>query len=195
MKNLTKLMKNCEHKVIKLRTRKDSLKNDIQKYEAKIAKIEKEVNEIDEAIELLNGYAVTSGQSITGLFEKTVTLALQKMFDNSYEFKVEQKQRGNTNGCDFLTKNSECPTYLPLKMCKGKSVKSIISFVLQIMMVRLLSCRNIFCVDEPFEGLEEERFDLAADFIKYLREELQVQIVMVTHNMKLVAQADKVKVI
>jgi len=118
-----------------------------------------------------------------------VSLALQSIFDNPYEFKIEFVTRRNTTECDLLlTKDGK--DYSPLESC-GYGVADVCSFALRIAYWKLQDIsRNTLILDEPFRFCDKAKHSLIAKMLKELSHSLGIQFIIVTHEQAIADTAD-----
>ncbi len=119
-----------------------------------------------------------------------VTKALASVFDDPYECKVEFVERRNSTECDIILVKDGFE-YSPLGSC-GYGVADIVSFTLRIAYLLLGSKRRTLCFDEPMRHLSEDRQPFAADLIRKLSKEFNIQMIIVTHEDELLQAATKI---
>jgi ABC-type dipeptide/oligopeptide/nickel transport system ATPase subunit len=119
-----------------------------------------------------------------------VSTALAAIWDDPYEFKVEFVQRrGKTEADLYLIRNG-------IKMnplhASGGGVVDVVSLALRMAFWSLTrTTRPLLILDEPFKHLSSDLQGKAADMLKMLSEELNLQILMISHIEKLIETADK----
>lgn len=119
-----------------------------------------------------------------------VNIALETVFPDEMEFDIEFKiLRGKTE-CKllFTEKGSEID---PLDASAG-GVVNLISFALRIVAWLLGNTRNTIILDEPFINLSSDLVPLAAEVLKELSKELNLQMIIVTHDKEIIGVADKI---
>ena len=188
MKKLDQL----KSEVYRLKGYKEKVYKDFRELKSKIKVRKENVKELDLCLSLFQFISENSNNKIISLFEHTVSVGLQDLFDESYSFKFEIKSRGNSSACDFLVKTSEFPGWSDIIMNHGKSVQDIISLILRIVLIKLMKDqRGIVILDEPLSGVEYERQKLAGEFIGEISHKFGIQIIVVTHSTELTSQCDK----
>jgi predicted ATPase len=143
---------------------------------------------------LLDHIAKNKLSSIFEIFEETVSSGLKDIFDESYEFKIAQKERKNTSSVDFLIHCSVFPGWSDIVMCHGKSLQDVISILLRIILVKLDDkSRKIIVLDEPTSGVEIERQRIVSKLLSEICIKFGIQLIVVTHSEELCFHAEKVE--
>lgn len=112
-----------------------------------------------------------------------VTLALQAVFTEAYEFRMKFEKRRKGTECDlWLLKNGkQCDPLLQ----SGGGVCDIISFALNVALLSIAIERNgvraVLILDEPFGKLHgREKQKRTSEIVKLLSQEYGLQIIMVS---------------
>ena len=120
------------------------------------------------------------------------SLALEAVFPNPYELKVEFVQRRNKTECDlyFVRDGNRID---PLS-ASGVGAVDVASFALRIASWSMSTphSRNTIILDEPFRFLSENYQEQASIMLKELSVKLGIQFIIVTHEMTLTTAADKI---
>lgn len=144
------------------------------------------------ALDIVRAAALNTQQQLQFHISDTVSSALDTVFDDPYEMIVEFAQRRNKTECDlFFGKDDARMSPLDASGC---GVVDIASFALRIAswsMQRPRS-RNLIILDEPFKHLSSNLLPRAGELLKKVSEEMNLQIIMVTHSDELIDAADKV---
>jgi DNA repair exonuclease SbcCD ATPase subunit len=180
--------------------------NKLQQLKGQKKQIEKEISSIQDALseERRNLKNIEGAQIIMQLVAKQtqqeleihiseiVTLALDTIFDDPYEFKLEfVEKRGKTEADLWLMKDGE--KIDPLSSTGG-GVVDVCSFALRIALWNLKKpkSRNTMILDEPFKWLSKDLLPRAAELLKTLSEKLNIQFIIVTHLDELKETADTI---
>ena len=119
------------------------------------------------------------------------SLALEAVFPDPYELKVEFVERRNKTECDlkFVRDDMEID---PLT-ASGVGAVDVAAFALRIASwsMNRPRTRNVIILDEPFRFLSENYQDQASAMVKELSERLGLQFIIVTHNETLASYADR----
>jgi DNA repair exonuclease SbcCD ATPase subunit len=111
-----------------------------------------------------------------------VSRCLQDIFgDGAYEFLVKfEKKRGKTEAKFVFSRNG---AELDPLAATGGGVVDVVAFALRLAALRLSrpSPRSLLILDEPFKHLSESYRQSIGEMLRRLSEELEIQIVLVTH--------------
>lgn len=111
-----------------------------------------------------------------------VTKCLAAVFDDPYGFEITfERKRGRTEATLSFTKGVK--HYDPLKEVGG-GVVDVASFALRVAALVLSRPRlqRVLFLDEPFKMLSKEYSGRVADLLETVASEMEIQIIMVTHN-------------
>ena len=121
-----------------------------------------------------------------------VTLALESVFDEPYEFEVDFVQRRGQSEADlwFVIDGERID---PLS-ASGGGVVDVAAFGLRVSLWSLQKprSRSIIVLDEPFKYLSSNYQQKAGELLKVISEKLKLQILMISHIEPLVEAADNV---
>jgi hypothetical protein len=152
----------------------------------------KQVEFANKAQLIIQYVAKQTQQELEFHISNLVSMALESIFPNPYEFKLEFVIRRNKTEADlWFVKNGERVNPL---MAAGGGVVDVAAFALRIALWSLGNpkSRNIIILDEPFRFLSNDLQPKASLLLKELSDKLNLQILMITHNQNLVEAADKV---
>jgi DNA repair exonuclease SbcCD ATPase subunit len=110
-----------------------------------------------------------------------VTRCLQCVFHDPYEFAIHfDRKRGKTEARITLTRNGEDTDPMT---AAGGGVVDVASFGLRLacLTLRVPRCRKLLILDEPFKFVSAEFIPAVREMIEQLAEDLDFQIVMITH--------------
>lgn len=134
---------------------------------------------------LLNKYVYEYAES----FSEIVTEGLQSIYhdqDVGLDIEVEQK-RGKVYANFVIVSNGERGD--PLKSFGG-GVSSVVSLLMRVLVVLKAGMARYLILDESLASLSEHYVEPCGDFLRKLCAELDVNILLVTHNQDFVDQAD-----
>jgi len=144
------------------------------------------------ALDIIRGAALATQQQLQFHISDIVSSALDTVFDDPYEMVVEFVQRRNKTECDLSFKKGDL--LLDPLSASGCGAVDIASFALRVASwtMRKPRSRNVIILDEPFKHLSVNLLPQAGELLKKICDEMNVQIIMVTHSEELVDSADKV---
>lgn len=159
-----------------------------RKYDA----LQREITDLVEARTIISEASRITQQQFKLLVEELVTSAIQSVFTNKdYRFVMEFVLQNNRPQINLLVQDGDNEPYVP-KDEQGGGLLDIISFALRVVLWSLEKprSRNVLIMDEPFRwtgNLTES----AANMMKEISKKLNLQIIMVTHDERLMEIADK----
>jgi DNA repair exonuclease SbcCD ATPase subunit len=155
--------------------------------------LKEDINDHIEARDIVAEASRLTQEQFKILVEELVTSAIQSVFpDRNYQFIVEFILQNNRPQINLMVKDGETDEiYIP-KDEQGGGLLDIISFALRVVLWSLTNprTRNVIIMDEPFKwtgSLTEE----AAVMMKEISKNLGLQIIMVTHDERLMDVADR----
>jgi len=147
------------------------------------------------ARELMQKAAELTQKNLEEHLSKITTKALDIVFEEEAPlFIVRFISRRNVSECDMFFSDDGVNEMNPLDSC-GFGAVDVASFALRVSIWALSETRNCLIIDEPFRNLDEERMPRASQMLKILSDELQIQMIVVTHETYLEDAADKVFVV
>jgi DNA repair exonuclease SbcCD ATPase subunit len=146
----------------------------------------------EQAKEIIREVGLKTQEQLSFHISDIASLALDSIFDDPYELKLEFVQRRNKTECDLLfVRDGEQMD--PLSASGGGAV-DIAAFALRIASWSMTRprTRNIIILDEPLRFLSTDMQEKASIMIKEISKRLGIQFIIVTHESVLASFADKV---
>lgn len=132
-------------------------------------------------------------KTITAKMESVVQSALNICFPGEFVFNFSfNPSKGKTEPKISLIQNGQ--ETAPMAS-NGGSLIDIISFGLRLAVWSLSGSDNVIMMDEPFKFLDDKRQGMIARLLKGLSEQLNVQLIIITHRDEIKAAADKLFII
>lgn len=146
----------------------------------------------EQAREIIREVGLKTQQQLQYHISDITSLALEAVFNNPYELKVEFVQRRNKTECDLLFVRKD-NSINPLDSSGGGAV-DVAAFALRIASwsMSIPRSRNTIIMDEPLRFLSEEYQEKASMMIKEISKKLGIQFIIVTHEPVLTTYADKI---
>ena len=146
----------------------------------------------EQAREIIRVVGQKTQEQLSFHISDITSLAMDAVFDNPYELKVDFVQRRNKTECDLLFVR-DGQTVDPLSASGGGTV-DVAAFALRIACwsMQRPRTRNTIILDEPLRFLSADCQERASAMIKEISERLGIQFIIVTHNDTLTSYADKV---
>ena len=145
------------------------------------------------SVELLTFISEVTKQKLKIGLESMTTYALLYVFNEDYKFLVEFDRRGNLQEIDFkILPPGRTEASDPLDSIGG-GVLDVVSFVLRIIAIELSKPRinGFIAYDEPCKHLSTLYRLKMGEFFRYISQELNHQLIIVTHFEELKEYADK----
>lgn len=171
-----------------------------QKYltEKSLATLQKEIEdartsltEHEQAREIIRKVGMDTQSQLQVSISDITSLALEAVFDNPYELKVEFIQRRNKTECDlYFERNGNRVDPLT---ASGVGAVDVAAFALRIASwsMSVPHSRNVIILDEPFRFLSENYQEQASLMLKEISSKLGIQFLVVTHENTLANAADR----
>jgi DNA repair exonuclease SbcCD ATPase subunit len=188
MKNLNTLRRELEQK----KGQKVQIEQDIETLSESNKENNRSLRRHEQAKEIVREVGMKTQQQIQYHISDITSLALEAVFDDPYQLLLEFVQRRNKTECDIFFVRDDKKVE-PLTASGGGAV-DVAAFALRIACWSLNRphTRPTIILDEPMKWVSEYYKDKASEMIKQISLKLGIQIIMITHEPKLAAMADKV---
>lgn len=182
-----------------LRTKLERLKGHKEQLQKSLSDSQKNLSDLIvslenhiKAREIIREVGMTTQQQLQYHISDITSLALNAVFDDPYELKVNFVQRRNKTECDLLFVR-DGKEYDPID-ASGVGTIDVASFALRIASwsMKRPRTRNTIILDEPMRYLSAEYQERASQMIKELSDKLKIQFIIVTHEEILTSAADKI---
>lgn len=149
----------------------------------------------ERAREIIKEVGIKTQQQLQYHISDITSLALDAVFPDPYKVEIDFVSRRNQTECDiyFVRDGNRINPLL----ASGGGAVDIACFALRIASWTLQNPRtdNTVILDEPMRFVSEEYRESAARMIKEVSDKLNIQFIIVTHEPKLAAFADKTFVV
>lgn len=142
---------------------------------------------------LLEQCNITSREFVKVEVEKMVTQALRGIFEDSYiKFNINFVVKHNQTEAEFILSNENKKSKIKgdILATYGGGLGDIISVALRVIVMQLLKIKGPLILDEPGKFISEEYINNFGKFLVQLSNTFNRQIIMVTHNERLVCFAN-----
>lgn len=170
---------------------KEQLESSLDKYTERLNEVLKKRGLYENTRKLLEMAAEYARQQAKGDIEYVVTQALQYVFESDLEFKIELEDNASGPQAEFYVESrygGEQLVRTRPQDARGGGVVDVISLALRIAMMQ---GRGVIILDEPAKQVSEEFAPNVANFLKYLADQGDFQVLMVSHNQHLAQAAGK----
>lgn len=172
---------------------KELLERAIQTRGRKVAALEMDLLEIEEARNIIQLVARETQKKLEYHLSEIVTLAMAVVFDDPYTFEIEFiERRGKTEADLYFVRNGNRLT--PKTSSEGGGIE-VAAFALRIAVWSLYrpKTRPTLLIDEPLKWLKGLDYpEKGAAMIKELADKISVQIIMVSHITDQIASAHNI---
>lgn len=181
-----------QRKLEQLKGARSVLERNVSELQSEIKDMQRDLRRHEQAREIVRNVGMKTQQQLQFHISDIVSLALDSVFDDPYELKVEFIQRRNKTECD-LTFQRDGEQMDPLSASGGGAV-DVASFALRIASWAMMNprSRNVIVLDEPLRFLSEDHQEQASRIIKELSDRLKLQFLIITHEPLLGEYADRV---
>lgn len=125
--------------------------------------------------------------------EQLVTMGLRTIFGPELSFHLVQRIANNRAQVEFIVRSQygDETVDTPCLEARGGGLVSVIGFLLRVVVLLLKKEKNqLLVLDEVFSMLSSEYLPAASQFLKELTQKTGVQILLVTHQIELMEDAD-----
>lgn len=173
--------------------KRNLLKEQIKNKQISLKKLQEEHVYTQEARTVIQKVAKDTQKQLEYRLSHLVSLAMESVFDDPYELKVEFVERRNKTEIDlFLEKDGE--RVEPMLSCGG-GVVDVIAFALQLSILCLITpkVRNTLILDEPLKWLKGGDLpEKGSLMIQEISDKLGIQIISVSHSPEIIEASDHV---
>lgn len=190
--NLKEAIKSRRRSLEQEKGKRSQLQAQIKQSRMRVREINRILSDCEQAQEIIQTVAQATQQELEYHIGELVSLALNSLFPDLYEFRINfALRRGKTEADLLLIKNGE--EMSPLHS-EGGGIVDIISFALKISLWNLQRprTRNTIILDEPFKFLSADLQNNAGEMMRTISKKLGIQIIMISHIKELIESADKV---
>ena len=187
------LVKDMRSRVDRLKGRRDRIEDDLNETKQALSRTRKAHKKHLLAREVIREVGIATQEKLSFHVQDVVTLALEGVFPNPYEFQVQFVLNRNRTECVLALKNSDGSFVDPMDAAGG-GVVDVVSFALRVASWSMASPRTspVLILDEPFRFLSRDLKPAAGEMLRQIADRLGLQIIMVTHEEPLIEIADRV---
>jgi len=185
------LIKELRSKIDQEKGKRDEVHRTLLELDASRSTLKKSLRRSEDAQAIIQKVAQDTQSQLEIHISDIVSLAMETIFDDPYEFKIEFVVKRNKTECELIFEKDGNRIH-PLS-ASGGGVIDTASFALRIALWTLQNpkSRNTIILDEPFKFLSKDLLPRACDLLQELRKKLNLQFIIVTHLDELAECADK----
>jgi len=185
------MIKELRSKIDQEKGKRDEVNRTLLELDASRSTLKKSLRRSEDAQAIIQKVAQDTQSQLEIHISDIVSLAMETIFDDPYEFKIEFVVKRNKTECELIFEKDGVSIH-PLS-ASGGGVIDTASFALRIALWTLMQPRSRNCIilDEPFKFLSKDLLPRASELLKELSEKLDLQFIIVTHLDELTECADK----
>ncbi len=184
------MIKQYRNKLENLKGQKSQIENQIKTNKENIKQYKLDYEESLQAQKILQIIAKQTQDQIIFHISDIVTLALNSIFDEPYEFKLDfVEKRGKTEADIYFLKDNK---KIDPMTASGGGVVDVASIALRIALWSLSNRSNTIIMDEPAKFVSKNYINRVAEMLKMLSTKLKLQLIIVTHILELKEKANKI---
>lgn len=167
-----------------------SLQKQVDTLNSGLATIEHNMQNAEQALSITQEVARQTQSQIKLHIEDIITMALEYILDDPYAFELDFVVKRNKTECDiYFVRDGK--RIKPIDQSGGGAV-DIASFASRIALWSLGDTDNVLIFDEPFKFVSREYQLKVGELLKKLSDQLNLQILMVSHNSNFIQQSDNI---
>lgn len=171
---------------------RDIIVQSIKALESDIKNVNKDIARTEEALAISQLVAHETQDILVYHISDVVSLALNSVLEEPCEFVLEFTTKANRTQCEMGLKVGD--DIMKPYFAKGGGVVDLAAFALRVALLNLYEGRveNVLVLDEPLKFLSRKLLPKAAEMLKMISKELNLQILMITHLEELEACGDRI---
>lgn len=171
---------------------KQQLEKTVENLEIELKEKTRSLRQHEQAREVIKTVGLSTQQQLEYHISDITSMALESVFPNPYQLKIEFVQRRNKTECDLFFER-DGNRFDPIDS-SGVGTIDVAAFALRIASWSMQNphSRNTIIIDEPFRFLSANYQEQASQMIKEISKRLGIQFIIVTHEPILASYADKV---
>lgn len=164
--------------------RRDQLMELTETNKQKLVEVKAEVELKEKTAELLLLLGDRARQQAKENVEIMVSNALQFVFNEEINFKIQFDQKRNRAEAKFLIVSDYEGKLVEVEpeQARGGGIVDVVSITLRIALAELFNVKGPMIMDEPAKHLSSEYVQNFAVFLRQISEQFNRQIIMITHN-------------
>lgn len=177
-------------KYTQLKAKRDLIKADLLNKQAKVAALKSKNDAQIKARWVLTEVAQQTQQRFQEKVDTLVTMAIRSVFDRPFEFHLLFERKRNKMECKPIIREGD-RVYDDPEYDLGGGILDVISFAFRIVLWSLQNprSRNVIILDEPMKNMGK-LISLGGQVLKEISHQLNLQLIIVTHDEELVEIGD-----
>lgn len=164
----------------------------IESLRTEIRNLKKELFNHEKALAVVREVSIQTQQQLQYHISDITSMALESVFPDPYEVKIDFVERRNSTECDIYFERDGVRVD-PLES-SGYGAVDIAAFALRIASwsMSVPMKRNVIIMDEPMRFVSAEYQEAASAMIKEVSDKLGIQFIIISHNPVMATYADHV---
>ena len=174
------MLKDIRTKLERLQGAKAKVERDIEKTNVELNEENRNLRYHQQAKEIVRQVGLKTQQQLEWHISNLVSLALESVFEDPYEFEAQFVERRNKTECDLFFKRNE--HYMKPVNSSGIGAVDVAGFALRIASWSMENPRTrpVLILDEPFKHLKGFNENVKViSMVKELSKKLNLQVIMV----------------
>jgi DNA repair exonuclease SbcCD ATPase subunit len=169
--------------------RRDSLTDLCTRTELKLDHFTVLADDLDRILAVLRGLEVDYRERLQKRLSAVVSQAVSAVFDEDIKVLIENATFRGVTSMAIMIEQDGLKT--DIFSAKGGTLVDIVAFALRVLMVIWSGLQRVVVLDEPFAHVNGEEYRLrAADLLRELHRQLDVQFIVVAHELEMIDVAD-----
>lgn len=189
--SIMKQIQELRNKLERQKGQRDQIQQSLNLLRKDLLESKRSLLQHEQAREVIRTVGIDTQNQLSFHISDITSLALEAVFNEPYELKVEFVQRRNKTECDlYFERNGE--RIDPISASGGGAV-DVASFALRIASWSMMRprTRNTIILDEPLRFLSVDLQERASQMIKEISDKLGIQFILISHEQTIASYADR----
>jgi DNA repair ATPase RecN len=171
--------------VTRIKTIKNERQNKLEKLNKTIKQEKVNQKDAEDALVFVTKVFAEIRKELEIHLSGIVTNALNLVFPDKYRFNIEHVFKYNKTAIDMYLTDSDGNRLDDVLESVGGGVADVCSIALRLACIHLAGLPKVIVLDEPFRAVSKDKHCLIAQMLKEFSKQLQVQWIIITHEMEL----------
>lgn len=184
-------LKEAELRIARLHGQLEAYEEDVKGVTERLVVVDKDVDELSTILDILQGMESAWRERFQQGLETIVSQGLTAVFGEDIKVRLEATTQRDATSIAIKVEQGGVET--DVMDAKGGSLVQVLSFLLIVLLVVSSQppLRRTVILDEPFGMVSTHYFPRLCELITQLNAQLGMQFIMTTHNMELLACAQR----
>jgi DNA repair ATPase RecN len=174
--------------------KRDTLETQLANCQERLTNIDSEFENLSKASIFLQTLSDTTRQQILDKISSIVTDALQKIKDKNLTFRMDLSTSGNQVDLKFIVHDKVLQMDQDILQSAGGTIADIVTFPLRVSLLLKWDpeLSRVLIMDENLKFVSVKDQEPVSDFVRQLTEQLNLQVILVTHSETISSKAHRV---